>query len=178
MKDAQIKMILKSITVIVDSREQENTHITDYFDRNKIAYVSRKLDYGDYSLICPAIHNSGFNEPVSFEKSIAVERKNSLEELSGNLGQGRERFEREMERAQEDMANLILMVEEGSWEKICTHQYGTDLSEKSFAASLFSFQHRYNLNVQFIPSKLAGWFIYSQMVYFLREELKQMAVVE
>jgi hypothetical protein len=106
------------------------------------------------------------------EQRIAIERKHNLDELSGNLAQNRDRFERELERAQTDGAKLILMVEDGSWDKIIEHKYRTELSEKSYLASLFTFVHRYNIDIQFIPAYFAGMFIYSQFYYFLREELK------
>ena len=35
--------------ILIDSREKQNTHITDSFDKNSIAYKKKALDYGDYS---------------------------------------------------------------------------------------------------------------------------------
>lgn len=171
MTDKALQQILKDITIIIDSREQENTCITDYFDRHGIKYISRKLEYGDYSFICSAIPELNLNTETSFEKRICFERKNSLDELSGNIAQARERFERELQKAKDDSAKLILLVQDGSYEKIIRHEYRTDLNEKSYLASLFSFQARYDINIQFISEKLAGWLIYSTFKYFLREEL-------
>lgn len=176
MTDSQIKKILKEMTVIVDTRENENYHITEYFDKNGIKYIERKLDFGDYSFIAPAIPEAGITEPFTFENRIAVERKASLVELSGNLSQQRQRFENELMRAKEAKAKLILMVENGSYEKIINHQYQTDFNERSYMASLFSFARRYDVDVQFIPSKYAGMFIYSQLYYFFRNELKELGI--
>ncbi len=45
----EIKGMLKEMIVLVDSREQKNAHILDYFQRQGIPYEVEKLDYGDYS---------------------------------------------------------------------------------------------------------------------------------
>jgi ERCC4-type nuclease len=175
MTDKRITEILQGITVIVDSREQD-LHVTDYLDRYKIPYIQMALKFADYSFICPPIPEIGLTEPTSFEQRIAVERKSGLTELSGNLAQARERFENELQKAKELRSKIILLIENGSYEGILRHDYRTDLNEKSYIASLFSFQARYNLEIQFIPSKMSGWFIYNTFKYFLREELKNLVV--
>lgn len=165
MTDKLIKELLSQITIIVDTRENENSHILKYFAAKGIKYIERKLDFGDYSFEI---------EGKSFENRIAIERKASLTELSGNLAQNRERFEAEFARAREANAKVIMMVENGSYDGILGHKYRTNLNEKSYAASIFTFRHRYNLEIEFIPEKLSGWFIYNTMKYFAREELKSM----
>lgn len=174
LTDKAMQALLKSITIVVDTREQANLHITDYFDKCDILYIERALKFADYSFICPAMPEIGLIEPASFEQRIVIERKSGLIELSGCLAQSRERFERELEKARVAGTKLILLVENGNYEKILKHEYRTDLNEKSYIASLFSFQARYNVEIQFIPSKMAGWFIYNTFRYFLREELKQL----
>ncbi len=177
MTDKRIKELLRNMQIICDTRENENLHITDYFDKYGIKYVEQKLDFGDYSFIAPPIPEIRFNEPASFENRIVIERKSGLTELSGNLAQQRERFEAELIRAKNKKAKLILMVEDGSYEKIMRHDYRTDFNERSYIASLFSFQARYEIEVQFIPAKLAGWFIFNTFYYYFRNELKQLEAV-
>ncbi len=174
MTDKQIKEVLKDLTIICDTRENENLHVTDYFDKYGIKYIEKKLDFGDYSFISPPLPQFGFNDPTSFETRIAIERKSGLTELSGNLAQQRERFEAELTRAKDQRAKLILMVEGGSYEKIIKHEYRTDFNERSFIASLFAFQSRYGIELQFIPAKMAGWFIHNTFYYYLRNELKML----
>jgi len=176
MTDKRMAEILRSITVIIDTREQDCYHLTRFFDGKEIKYIRRKLDFGDYSFEVAPISVLQLHEPFSFERRIAIERKHSLDELSGNLAQSRERFQNELTRAKDAGAKLILMVEGGSWDRIIEHKYQTDLNERSYMASLFSFIHRYNIEVQFIPSKYAGMFIFSQFYYMLREELKGLVV--
>jgi len=171
ISSSRIKEILGNIKVIVDTRENENFHITKYFDDCGISYTEQCLKFGDYSFICPPLPEVGFEEEVSFESRIVIERKANLTELSGNLAQNRERFERELQKAIEAKARFVLMVENGDYQKIIEHKYRTDLKPASYYASLFSFQARYNIDIQFMPSKMAGWFIYNTFKYFLREEL-------
>ena len=95
------KRLLKQMVILVDSREKRNGHISDYFEKNGIAYQKTKLDYGDYSFMIPA---SAAGEDIYFHRDCVVERKASLEELSGNLAQERERFEKEFVKAGNDGA--------------------------------------------------------------------------
>lgn len=163
MNDKDFQQALSEMVILVDTRENVNQHITDVFDKRGIKWVSKKLSFGDYSFSY---------KDKSFETKIVFERKNSLDELSGNIAQNRERFKAELERAKADKAKLILLVENGSYEKILTHKYRTDLNEKSYIASLFSFQARYDIEVKFIEDKLTAWLIYNTFKYYLREELK------
>ncbi len=82
----EIKKLSKSMVVLVDSREKENRHILDYFDKHSIAHQPSKLDYGDYSFMLPSPGPSPSQEDVYFHREIVIERKSGLEELSGNLG--------------------------------------------------------------------------------------------
>lgn len=176
MTAKHINDILRDLTIIVDTRENENHHLISCFEQFGVKYIERALKFGDYSFECPAIPELGMMGSCSFENRIVIERKSGLDELSGNIAQYRERFENEFQKAKDAGAKLILMVEGGSWDKIIEHKYRTELSERSYLASLFTFIHRYNINIQFIPAKYAGMFIYSQFYYFLREEIKGIVI--
>jgi len=167
--DTEMRKLLRSLTVVVDTREQNNKHITDYFTARRILHVSQKLDYGDYACFLPA--NAEFGLVRDTYIDCFVERKGSLEELSGNFCNDRTRFESELLRAKDK--RLILMIEEqAGLEKIIGHKYQTEYNEKSFLASLFTFAHRHGVDVHFIDKKYAGLFIYYQMYYAAREILK------
>jgi hypothetical protein len=45
----------------VDTREKNNTHLTEYWDRKCILYKKKALDYGDYSFMIPK--NESLNIP-------------------------------------------------------------------------------------------------------------------
>lgn len=94
-----IKRLLKQIVILVDSREKKNSHILEYFEKNGIAYRKEKLEYGDYTFLIPTTDGD-----IYFHRDCVLERKASLEELSGNLAQERERFEKEFLKAGNDGA--------------------------------------------------------------------------
>ena len=112
-----IKKLLKSMVVLVDSREKKNGHILEYFDKQNIAYEVTSLNYGDYSFYIPA---EAAGEDIYFHRDIVIERKASLEELSGNDG-----------------CKIYLLIEApGGYSDIIGHRYRTEMKPAAFAASL------------------------------------------
>jgi len=168
--DAEKKKLLKSLTVIVDSREKENQHITGYLDRKGVPHITTALAFGDYSYMLPACPECGISRDTFFTSAVAVERKASLEELSGNLAQGRPQFENEFLRA--GACDVTLLIENGSYSDIIGHKYRTELTETAFLASLLAWETRYSIRTVFIPSEHAGQYIYSRFYYHLREFLR------
>lgn len=168
----EIKKLSKSMVILVDNREKENKHITEYFDKFKISYQKETLNYGDYSFYIPANAEYGIENPIYFHKEIIVERKNSLEELSGNLGKERDRFEKEFLKASNDGCKLYLLVENPlGYSAIMEHNYKTEFKPLPYVASLKSFENRYGLHIQFIDKQYAGYMIFSTFYYFMRENL-------
>ena len=114
--DTEIKKLLKTMVILCDTREQNNTHLTSYFKKNAIDYRDKALNYGDYTAMIPANPDMGIIRDLFFDQSIVIERKGSLEELSGNLTNGRERFKDELTRSAS--SQLHLLVEGGSYSEI------------------------------------------------------------
>lgn len=167
--ETELKKLLQSLTVVVDTRENANSHILKYLTDKKIPFVTQKLNFGDYTCFLPSNPELGIMRDTYID--CYVERKNGLSEISGNLTNDRSRLEEEFQRSKGK--RLILMVEESSGlEKIIEHKYSTEYNEKSFLASLFSFAHRYGIDIHFIDKKYAGMFIYLQLYYAVREMLK------
>ena len=77
----------KEVTIICDTREQENKHILSYLDMHSIKHENRKLDFGDYSFRI---------SDKDFSMQCVVERKSGVNELWGNISRERERFEKEI----------------------------------------------------------------------------------
>jgi len=159
--------LLKNVIVLVDTREQENEHITAYFDRKKIEWRKQKLGFGDYTLLLKANPDFGIMHDVILD--YAVERKASLEELSGNISLDRNRFESELWRANKNMA---LVIENNSIDNIVMHNYLTKYNEQSFLASIFTFMHRYALAPIFTSKENVGKIIFMILFYRMRDELK------
>src|SRR5574344_863812 len=110
LKDASIDKLVKQMTIIVDSREQENKHILSFFDQKKIPYIVRKLNQGDYSAFLSANPELGLPFDISLEGVIAIERKGAsgsgLSEIAGNFTAGRQAFENEFIRAGKNCKNF------------------------------------------------------------------------
>ena len=49
----QIKKLSKEMVILIDTREKENSHITNYFDKKGIKYKKQALEFGDYSFMLP-----------------------------------------------------------------------------------------------------------------------------
>lgn len=168
--DKELKELLSTVTVLIDTREQENSHITDYLDKKKIPHISKKLDYGDYSCMIPANLELGIMRDTYFTDLVAVERKGSLEELSNNLTADRTRFESELIRSHG--CRMLMMIENAGYDDIVSHRYKSQYDPKSFVATLQTYTARYGLNINFVPATCAGNFIYFTLLYHCREYLK------
>jgi ERCC4-type nuclease len=163
--------LLKSIVIIIDSREKVNSHIIDYYDKHKIKYEIMALPCGDYSFILPENKELGIDAPMYFYNDIFIERKASAEEISSNFTQSRERFNDEFATAHAKIKYLL--IEGCNYEDIVEGKYNTEYNSKSFLASLHSFNIKYGLQVTFMPDKkYTPIYIYGVMQYYLRHLLK------
>ena len=167
--DTEVKKLLDSMVVLIDTREQENAHITSYLSKKKIPYESKKLDYGDYSIKLCKNEELGISRDIYFTDSIMVERKASLDELAGNLTKDRTRFESELIRAKG--AHIALMIENATYADLVMGRYRSEYNAKSFVATLATYSARYGLDVNFVEKELAGNWIYHRLYYAVREEL-------
>ena len=152
---------LKRLTIICDSREQDR-HVEEYFKKQNIPTICRKLDTGDYS--CQL-------DQISFERDIVVERKRNLDEICGNFSTERERFEREFLRAKAYGTKVHLIVENASWGDVFLGNYRSKVSPKSLMASLLSWMVRFNVSVTFCKPEETARIIYGIMYYYVREQL-------
>jgi len=168
--DKQQEKLLSSITIIVDTREKENTHITNFFDKKKIKYINKSLDQGDYSFFLPQNNELSIPRDIFYNKQISIERKASLEELSNNFSQQRDRFEKEFCLYK---GKMFLLIENANYEDICIGNYKTEYNKKSYLGSLHSFANRYNINIMFMPNnQYSGLYIWATFYYYLRNLIK------
>lgn len=168
--DKELKEILDSMVVLIDTREQQNSHIISYLEKQKIKYKILKLDHGDYTFYIPKNIELGIQRELYFNDIVTIERKGSLEELSSNFTVGRANIEEEFTRKK---GKMYLMIEDANYDSIVKHLYNTKYNPKSFVATLKTFEARYNINTCFISKVGAGNWIYYTFLYHLREFLKQ-----
>jgi ERCC4-type nuclease len=162
--DAEIKALLKQLTIICDTREQVNENITGYLDSKKIPHITRKLDTGDYSAMIG---------DMTLEHDLVVEKKNGLDEIAGNFTVDRKRFEDEFTRAKAEGLKVFLLIENATWSDILLHNYRSKLKPQSLIASLLSWQVRFNITIMFCKPSETGQIIYGILYYAAREALKK-----
>ena len=168
--DKEMNELISSMIILVDSREQKNSHITDSFDKNKIAYKKKALDYGDYSFLIPANESLSIPRDLLFASEIVVERKANLEEISGNSTNGRDRFEKELCLAAKEK---VLLIENASYEDVAKGNYNTQYNKKSFLGSLHSFWFKYDIPIMFMPdNSYSALFIKKYFEYYLKNYLR------
>ena len=153
---------LAKLTIICDTREQRNQHVTDFLDEKGVPRISRKLDCGDYSAAI---------DGRTLEKSVVIERKHGLDELCVNLAGDRDRFEREFLRAKANGIKVFLLIEDASWDQIYLGDYRSKLPPKSIIASLMAWQVRFNVTVIFCAAANTPRIIYQVLYYAAREDL-------
>lgn len=168
--DKEIDRLCKSLTVLVDTREKSNSHIVDWFEKKKIPWKSKALGNGDYSFFIPANSELNIQRDLYFDKEIMIERKRNLDEIGSNFTTYRTRFEEEMATY---AGKKYLLLENSTYGQIVRGEYRNKLSEKAFLASVHTFNHRYGLEIVYMPnSDYSGEWIYLTFVYYLKNYLR------
>jgi ERCC4-type nuclease len=126
------------VAVVIDTREGLPYSFggmrTDACDGNRhllVPVIAGTLQQGDYSL-----------EGYTGQGGIQLERK-SAQDLFGTLGQGRKRFQRELERLQ-DVPSVAAVVVEAEWSEILWRPpERSQLRPKTVYRSVIAWQQRY-----------------------------------
>ena len=147
------------MVILVDTREQSNTKIIEYFDKKKIPYESRALKTGDYSFKIKACPELGFAMDTYFTDELCIERKNSLEEIAGNICEKDERFLKELNRMI-NIEDVYLLIENDSVDGILEHDYKNKYNELSFLRTILKTQKRCDFYLYFVKTKNMGQMIY------------------
>ena len=173
MDNFQIKSILDSFEIIVDTREQVTYRSKERYEAFGVPYRRQTLNYGDYTYNIKIDGKDLHRTDAKVNGLCVVERKQNLDELAACLTRGRERFEREFERASDHNAKSYLLIENGSWDFIFEGQYRSKFRTQSFLASLCAWQVRYNLTVIFCSSKHSGQLIKEILYRDIKERLER-----
>lgn len=138
--------------IVCDSREQRPLSFDRWPD---IEVVTAALPCGDYAL-------------PGMETICAIERK-SLDDLTGTLSRGRDRFEAELLRARG--FDLFAIVVEASLDDVAKHRYTSKMNPHSVLQSLFAYQCRYNVCTIWAGNRDgAAYCVKSLLEKFLREQ--------
>ena len=165
----EIDRMLDSMTVLVDTREQDTPALRARLNGLGRPFKRCKLDYGDYS--AEIIKPDG--TVISAAKKIAVERKMSLDELCSCFTKEISRFEREFIRAKNDGARMHLLIENASIDKAMDHEYGSKMAPKSLTSSIDAWSERYDIKVWFCQRRHTGERIGSILRYGIKVLLER-----
>ena len=172
MNPVDIENCLSTLTIYVDSREQPTAEAKKRYEAFGCPWERKHLDYGDYTyaFTLPSGRLVYPDEPIKGD--VVIERKMSLEELSGNLCQEYKRFRREFDRATENRARVYLLVQDATWEKIINHRYQTQFNEKAYLHRLLGLCSRYGVIPIFTQRELSGRMIREILEKELRTRLE------
>ncbi|WP_233531911.1 ERCC4 domain-containing protein [Paenibacillus alkalitolerans] len=160
---------MSTLTILVDTREQANDHITAYLDKKKVAYESVKLDVGDYSAKIPANPELGIVRDLYLP--AAIERKNSVDELAQTI-KTESRWEHELVRSKE--LDFFTVVVEGSYVDLVNGNYRSQYNSKALQARIKSYEARFRFTTVFVPKELSAHYIHTELYYRARHELRNL----
>lgn len=174
MERFEIEDCLKSMEILVDTREQPSQRATDRYESFGCPWQKRTLNFGDYTynFLLPNGEKL-FSDEITVSGHAVIERKMSLTELSGCFCQSRERFKAEFERATAAGASIYLLVEDATWEKLLTGKYKTRFNSAAFTASLIAWSIRYNIKPIFCRKESSGRIIKEILYRELKERLER-----
>ena len=173
MNNFEIDDCLKSMQIIVDTREQPSKRAQSRYDSFCCPYKRQTMAFGDYTynFVLP----SGkwlYDENSTIQGDVVIERKADLTELSQCFCQSRERFEKEFEKAIHHKASVYLLVEDATWENLINGRYRTRFNSKAYFASMTAWMARYNIKPIFCKSETSGKLIKEILYRELKERLE------
>ena len=175
MNHFEVENCLRSMEVLVDTREQDTERARERYNRFPCEYVRQALSYGDYAYNFVLPDGSSFLEysPHEVAAPIVVERKMNLDELARCFTRSRKRFEAEFARAKEKGARIYLLVENATWEKLLAGKYRSMYNPAAFLASILAWQNRYDLQLIMCKEETSATLIYEILKRDLKERLER-----
>lgn len=172
MTAKEIDSVLETFEIVVDTREQNTPRSRKRFRSFGVPYTRATLDYGDYCGQVTLPNGEKINAPKEdgrIHPICSVERKMDLDELAGNITNGRKRFEREFKRAADSGARVFLLVENASIDMIIRHDYKSRINANSFFGTIIAWMVRGFFIPIFCPAERSGMIIAD----ILRKDIKE-----
>ena len=170
MNHFSVDKALKSMVVMVDTREQPTKRAERRLEMIGLPIERKALPFGDYSAYC-ALPNG---EVYSLEDKVAIERKMNLDEIAMCFTRERPRFAREFERAAAVNAKLYLLIENADLEKAYNGSYRSQVKPQALTASMFAWIARYNCQMLMCKEGTSGKVIHDILYREMKERLEQM----
>lgn len=170
MHPIEVDSVLKTMCILVDSREQATKQAQRRYEAFGVPYERDKLDFGDYS----AVFTLSDGVTLDLRDSVAIERKMSLDELCGCYTHDRARFEREFERAKDAGAKIYLLIENASWELAYNGKYRSQMKPQALIASILAWLARYDCQIIMCKAETSGKLIHDILYREAKERLTAM----
>lgn len=181
MTHFEIENTLKTITILVDTREKPTEEYQRRLRDMECDYKTEALPYGDYSCKV-SLPNE---ETLDFSRKVVVERKQNFDEIIQNFldqdsiqmnadGIKTNRFQREFLRASTDGCRVYLLIENASWENALNGKYRSRLHKNAFTAFLLAWMVRYRLIPIFCKAETTGKLIKEILYREVKEYLQNM----
>lgn len=154
----------------MDTREQRNPHILDYFRKKDVQFKFETMKTADYSALIPKNNELGIARDLHL--NAAIERKNSVNELVESI-KDRQRFENELIRASRHPFTMIVEDLEG-YQKILNGEYRSKYKPQSLLGSLKTFEARYGFSTVFVSPSTTGNYVYHHFLYIAKEVMKNL----
>lgn len=167
------KQILRSFEILVDTREQDTKRSKKRYEAFGVPYKKATLEYGDYTYNAELPHGKIYDISNTISPSCVIERKMNLDELASCFTHGRQRFQREFERAAKNGCRIYLICENANWENLLNGKYRSRFNSNAFAASATAWMIRYNMNVIFCKEEASGRLIKEILFRDLKERLER-----
>ena len=140
---------MNNIIVEMDTRNQKDNYVTDYFDKHGIKWIRNKLYSGDVKLLN--------------DTKVIIDLKANLEEISHNLCNSQEhaRIHRELDRAREiGCEQFIFLIKEDKIKTIEDLQNWTSKRTKVKGEVLLkifkTMSQKYNVRFMIVPKNKIG----------------------
>ena len=170
MNQFEQEAMLQSMIILVDTREQDTERARRRYATFGVPYKRATLSYGDYCYNAQLPDGKWlFDTDQLISAPIVVERKMNLDELAMCFTRGRDRFEREFQRAKANNAKVFLLIENATWENLLNGKYRSRFNRVAFLASLSAWIIRFNLQLIFCKEETSGRLIRE----FLYRDLKE-----
>lgn len=175
MHKSEIKAILDNAVLLCDTREQLNPRFRQRLTDTGMSWEKVKIDEGDYSIKCTLPDGS----ELSLVDKVGIERKKDLDELAACFGKDRDRFKREILRAEAKGKRLYLLVENAQLDYLFNdilyrNHCSSRFNRKAMLASIIAWQIRYGFTPLFTSERNSGQLIASVLKKELEIELERM----
>ena len=170
MHPFEVEEALKTLTILIDTREQPTTKFKERIASMGVPTERRKLNFGDYSAAVTLPDGAEY----SLQNAVCVERKMDLDELCSCYCQERKRFQKEFDRAKESGAKMYLLIENATWEKVYRGNYRSMMKPAALLGSLTAYLARYNCTLIFCAPETSGRLIKDILYRETKERLENL----